>query len=296
MTLHVITGRGATAARTALLLAAGGERVRIVSRTGGGPDHPLVEKVAADATDTDRLTELLTGAVTLINCAAPAYDRWPQDFPPLAASLLAAVRRTGARYVMLGNLYGYGPVDGPLHPGLPLKAAGPKGRVRAAVWEQAAAAGVPVTEVRAGQFYGAGAVSVFTLMVVRPVLAGAPALVPQEVDLPHSYSSIGDTARTLVAAARDERAFGRAWHAPVVTPSLRELAGRLAGLAGAPAPRIEQLSGREVALLALTAPFWGELHETLFMPGVPQLSDHSETEAVLGVGATPVDQVLAEML
>lgn len=296
MTTHVIVGRGATASRTALLLAEDGERVRMVSRTGGGPDHPLVERVAADATDTDRLTELSEGADTLFTTAAPPYHLWPEQFPILSASLLRAVTRTGAAYVMLGNLYAYGPVSGPLTPDSPLAATGPKGRARARVWEEAVASGVTVTEVRAGQFYGAGAFSVFSLMVQRQVMEGRLALVPQELDLPHSYSAIGDTARTLVAVSRDARAFGRAWHAPTSTLSVRELAVRLAGLTGAPAPRLEVLTERDLTLLGLTEPFWGEMHEVLTKPGHPFVVDYSETEKVLGVSATPVDDVLREVI
>ncbi|GII00735.1 NAD-dependent epimerase [Planobispora takensis] len=296
MTFHVIIGAGAAAARTALLLAAEGERVKILSRSGAGPDHPLVEKVSADAGDADRLTGPLEGAATLFGCAAPPYHRWPQEFPALADGMLTAAARTGVPYVMLGNLYGYGLVDGPVRPELPLRATGPKGSLRARLWQEAAASGVRVTEVRAAQFYGAGAVSVFSLMVQPRVLAGALALVPQEPDLPHSYSSIGDTARTLVAASRDDRSWGRAWHVPAVTPSARELAARLAVLAGAPVPRLEQLTERDLALLALTDPFWAELGEVLETPGLPYVSDFTDTEKLLGLTATPVDEVLAELL
>ncbi|SDI52287.1 NAD-dependent epimerase/dehydratase family protein [Nonomuraea jiangxiensis] len=296
MRFQVIVGRGAAASKTALLLAEDGERVRMISRTGGGPEHPLVERVAADATDADRLTELAEGADTLFTTAAPAYHTWPEQFPALSAALLTAVRRTGVRYVMLGNLYAYGPVDGPIRPDFPLAATGPKGRSRARVWEEAAASGVRVTEVRAGQFYGAGAYSVFSLMVRRQVLDGTLVLVPQELDVPHSYSAIGDTARTLVAASRDEQAYGRAWHVPTATLSVRELAGRLAELAGAPRPRMEQMTERDLALLALTAPFWAEMHEVLTKPGRPFVVDWSETEKILGVGATPADDVLREMI
>ncbi|WBB63758.1 NAD-dependent epimerase [Streptomyces sp. WMMC500] len=296
MTTHVIVGRGATASKTALLLAEDGERVRMLSRTGGGPDHPLVERIAADATDTDRLTELTEGADTLFTTAAPPYHLWPEQFPVLSASLLSAVRRTGAAYVMLGNLYAYGPVAGPITPHFPLAATGPKGRARARVWEEAAASGVKVTEVRAAQFYGAGAFSVFSLFVQRQTLEGRPALVPQPLDVPHSYSAIADTARTLVAASRDERSYGRAWHAPTSTLSVRELATRLAALAGAPEPRMEELTERDISLLALTAPFWAEMHEVLEKPGHPYVIDYSETEKTFGVTATPADDVLGEVV
>ncbi|MEV1242928.1 NAD-dependent epimerase/dehydratase family protein [Nonomuraea sp. NPDC049750] len=296
MTFHVIVGRGATASKTALLLAGDGERVRMISRTGGGPEHPLIDRVAADATDTDRLTELTEGADTLFTTAAPPYHTWPEQFPILSASLLTAVQRTGPAYVMLGNLYAYGPVDGPITPDFPLAAAGPKGRARARVWEEAASSGVKVTEVRAGQFYGAGAFSVFSLMVQRHVLEGRLVLVPQELDVPHSYTAIGDAARTLVAASRDDQAYGRAWHAPTSTLSVRELAGRLAELAGAPEPRMEEMTERDLTLLAYTEPFWGEMHEVLTKPGHPFVVDYAETEKILGVSATPVDDVLREVI
>ncbi|MET7338857.1 NAD-dependent epimerase [Nonomuraea sp. NPDC005650] len=296
MKFHVIVGRGATASKTALLLAEDGERVRMISRTGGGPDHPLVERVAADAADTDRLTELAEGADTLFTTAVPPYHAWPEQLPILSASLLTAVRRSGAAYVMLGNLYAYGPVDGPITPDLPLAATGPKGRARARAWEEAAASGVKVTEVRAAQFYGPGAFSVFSFTVQRPVLEGRLALVPQELDVPHSYSAIDDTARTLVAASRDEQAYGRAWHAPTSTLSVRELAGRLAELAGAPEPRLEEMTERDLTLLSFTDPLWGEMHEVLIKPGHPFAVDFAETEKILGVRATPVDDVLRRLI
>lgn len=133
-------------------------------------------------------------------------------------------------------------------------------------------------------------------MVQGQVLGGRPVLVPQPLDVPHSYSAIGDTARTLVAASRDEQSYGRAWHAPTATLSVRELATRLAALAGAPGPRLDELTERDIALLALTDPFWAELHEVLVKPGHPYVVDYTETEKVLGVPATPVDEVLREVL
>ncbi|WP_328980361.1 NAD-dependent epimerase/dehydratase family protein [Streptomyces canus] len=296
MKSHVIVGRGAAASKTALLLAEDGERVRMISRTGGGPDHPLIDKVTADATDTDRLTELTEGADTLFTTAAPPYHLWPEQFPILSGSLLSAVKRTGAAYVMLGNLYAYGPVSGPITPDFPLAATGPKGRTRARAWEEAAASGVKVTEVRAAQFYGAGAFSVFSLMVQRQVLEGKLVLVPQELDVPHSYSAIGDTARTLVAASRNEQAYGRAWHVPTSTLSVRELAVRLAELAGAREPRMEEMTERDLTLLAFTEPFWAEMHEVLTKPGHPFVIDYSETEKILGVSATSANDVLREVI
>ncbi len=296
MPFHVIVGRGATAQTTTRLLTETGDRVRMVSRSGAGPEHPLVERIALDANDSERLAELTEGAATLFNCAMPAYHTWPQAVPPLYGSILAAVERTGAVYVMLGNLYGYGPVDGPLTEDHPLAATGPKGEVRARMWREAKAAHdagrVRVTEVRAAQFIGAGAVSVFTLMVQPKVLAGQLALVPAALDTPHAYTSIEDAARALVAVARDERSLGQAWHAPVIVHSVREVAARLADLAGVAAPRLAEMSDRELTLLGLTDPFWNEMHETHHMSHRPFVVDSSRIESAFGLTATTLDEVL----
>src|SRR6266508_1496565 len=114
MSLHVIVGAGQVGSTTATLLAEQGERVRLVSRRGSGPTHPAIERVAADATDAERLSALADGAAALYNCANPLYHRWLTDWPPLASSLLTAAERSGAVLVSASNLYGYGPVDGPI--------------------------------------------------------------------------------------------------------------------------------------------------------------------------------------
>ena len=44
MSLHVIVGAGAVGSATARLLAAQGHQVRIISRSGSGPDHPAIER------------------------------------------------------------------------------------------------------------------------------------------------------------------------------------------------------------------------------------------------------------
>ncbi|MGW4213329.1 NAD-dependent epimerase/dehydratase family protein [Lentzea sp. NPDC004789] len=300
MSVHVIIGRGATAHATALLLAESGDEVKVVSRTGGGPDLPRVTRIALDAGDATALAEVAAGATTIINCAMPAYHTWPQTVPPLFGAILSAAERTGATYVMLGNLYGYGPVDGPLTEDLPLAATGPKGLVRARMWLEAKAAHdagrVRVTEVRAGQFIGPGAFSTFTALVLPRVLAGHLAVVPAALDTPHSYTSVGDAARALHTVARDERALGQPWHAPVVVASVRTVATRLAELADAPPPRLAEMTDRELALLGATAPLWDELWETHHMSHRPFVVDASRIEQTFGLTATPLDEVLTATL
>lgn len=138
--------------------------------------------------------------------------------------------------------------------------------------------------------------SLFSLLVAGPVRAGRPVLVPAELDHRHSFSAIGDVARTLVAVARDDRSWVRPWLAPAITATMRELATRFASLAGAPEPGLATTTDREVTLLGLTDPFWPELFETRFMDTGRFLVDAGETERTFGLAASDVEDVLREML
>ncbi|MEW2416267.1 NAD-dependent epimerase/dehydratase family protein [Streptomyces sp. NPDC046866] len=316
MGLHVIAGAGAIGTATARQLAASGERVRIITRSGGGPEHPLVERVAADVTDTAAVAALLDGARTLYNAAAPAYQHWRTAFPPLAASLLAAAEKAGTDLVILGNVYGYGYGYGhgsgrgdaqgrggaaALTPDLPLRPVSDKGRVRAAMWQEALAAHgagrVRAAEVRASDFLGATAVGLLPLMVVPAVLAGEEVAAPIALDAPHAWSYVEDVARTLIAVAARDDTWGRAWHVPSTSElSARELMARLADLAGAPAPRLRTMTPQELAAAVAVDELMAELPEMAYLYDRPLRLDASDTERLLGVRATAPDTVLRELL
>jgi nucleoside-diphosphate-sugar epimerase len=297
MPLQIVIGAGSTGFATASQLAEGGEQVRLISRRGRGPAHPLVDLVAADALDVDRLSALTRGAATVFNCAMPAYDRWPTDWPPLAHSLLTAAERAGANYVMLGNLYGYGHVDGSFTEDLPMAPTTVKGRVRAQMWNDALAAyksgRVRVSEVRASDFLGAGAVSLYTLAVLPAILTGERAAYPADLDAPHSWTGTEDAARTLIAASRSERSWGRAWHVPSITSSVGELTQRFAQMAGTGPSKLERVSALEFDTLSAANPIFAEVREVLYLlEGFREL-DSKVTQRELGLEPSPIDDVVA---
>ena len=300
MPFHVIVGAGAVAVAAARRLADAGDEVRLVSRRATAPAHERITPVALDATDADALTELSRGAATIFNCAAPEYSSWPKALPPLFRAVLEAAERSSTDYVMLGNLYGYGPADETITEDTPLAATGPKGRVRAQMWQEAlkahAEGRVRATEVRAGQFLGPGVISIFSLTVQANVLAGQLALVPSELDTPGCFTTLDDAAGALVAvAAGGEQSWGRAWHAPITVTTVRDIATRLAALADAPAPRLATMNDRELALLSLISPLWGELEETRYMTHRPFVVDSGRIEAAFGLKPEPLDEALRQL-
>jgi nucleoside-diphosphate-sugar epimerase len=297
MAKHVIVGAGGVGSATALLLAERGEQVRIVTRHGSGPDHPAIEKVTADATDAERLTEITAGAGALYNCASPLYHQWFTDWPPLAAAFLTAAERTGAVYAAMSNLYGYGPVDGPITPQLPVAATHPKLRLRAEMWNDMLAAQhagrIRAVEVRASDYIEAN--SLLSTVIGTAVLAGRRAYVPGPLDVPHSWTSIHDCARTLVAVAADERAYGQVWFVPT-SPALtmRQLATRFAQVNGAPRARLTAIPYPVMWTAGLFTPLIRELRTTRYQFTRPFVIDASATTDAFGLKPTPLDEALRD--
>ncbi|GGN37783.1 NAD-dependent epimerase [Streptomyces kronopolitis] len=296
MSLYVVIGFGPAGAATARLLVERGESVRVITRSGRSPE-PGIEHIALDATDSERLSESAQGAAALINCAGPPYHRWVREWPPLSSSLCAAAEATGAVLVMLGNLYGYGPVDGPMTEELPLAATGPKGRVRAAVWEQALKlheqGRIKAVELRPSDFFGPGVTDGGHLAgrVMPALLHGKPVSAFGDPDAPHSWSYLPDVARALVEVAGAEQAWGRAWHVPTEPAlSVREMVDRLAAQAGVGPVAVRRLSPAVLGIASLFSPLLREMKEIRYQFDRPFTADASAYEAAFAVRATPLDE------
>ena len=299
--MQLVIGAGAVGTATARLLSERGDDVRLVTRSGGGPEHPAIERVAADATDGDALARLAAGATAIYSCAGPAYPRWATDWPPLAAGLLRAAETSGAVLVTTGNLYGYGAVDGPMTEDLPLRPNSEKGRVRVRIWEQALAAHlagrIRTAEVRGSDYLGAGAVSPMTVLVLPKVLVGKRASVPADLDAPHSWTYTGDVARTLVAVASEQSSWGRAWHVPTGPPrSFREVAARATELAGLPGPLLSAMPYPVLWIGGLFDPTARAVRETQYQFRGPFVLDSTAATEAFGISPAALDDVLRETI
>jgi nucleoside-diphosphate-sugar epimerase len=297
MALFVVVGAGPVGRETARLLAAEGHEVRLISRGGAAPDGAGVSGAALDARDGQGLARVGAGAEAIFMCAMALYTRWPTDFPPIMDGVVAAAESVGARLIVLGNIYGYGKdAPSPLTTATPMNPTSVKGRVRTAMWEQALGSAVPAIEVRASDYLGDGAGSLFTLTTLPLLLAGKPAALPGALDALHPWSFTKDVARTLVAASRYSGDWGRAFHAPSQHASVRNLAVRFAALGGAPLPDLRALTDEDVAALARDDAFMREILEMVYLFKQPSILDASDTERLLGVYASSLDTMIEDTL
>ena len=298
MTTHLIVGAGTIGSLVARRLADEGHDVRHVSRRGTGPSHSSIERVAADASDRAALLQLARGVTTIFNCANPLYHRWETDWPPIADSILGAAEANGADLVTLGNLYVYGQPVAAMSPLDPLNAQYEKARVRITMWENALRANnegrLRATEVRASDYIGPGAQSALGDRVVPRIVAGKSCWMLGDLDAPHSWTYTDDVARTLVACATSESAWGRAWHVPTnPARSSRQAIDDLADAAGLAHVKVSAIPRSALRVIGLFNPVVRELPTTLYQFESPFIIDDAETRSAFGIEPTPWADALA---
>jgi nucleoside-diphosphate-sugar epimerase len=299
MAFHVVIGKGPAGVATTRLLAQRGHRVRVISRTGG-VSHGSVEHHTLDvATQTDELINLTAGANAIYNCGGPPYHRWTDDWPPFAEALLVAAEKARAVLVLTGNLYAYGPTDGPMTEDLPLAAHTAKGRVRAQVWQTALQrhrdGRVRVVEARSSDFIGPDVTAGGHLAerVVPALLRGRRPRVLGNPDAVHSWTYVPDVARALVRLAEDDRAWGRAWHVPTSAPySTQAAVEHMCRIAGVTPVRASATPWWLLRGLGLFSPTLRELPELSYQFDRPFIIDSTAYSSTFGAEPTSADRAL----
>ena len=292
MDTHLVVGAGPVGTTVARRLLADGHRVRVVTRSGSGPEG--AERFSADAADVARMADLADGTVAIYNCVNPTYSRWEQDWPPVAAALLAATEASGAVLATVGNLYGYGRVDAPMTEQTPLAATGHKGRVRNAMWRDALAAHeagrIRTFEVRGSDYLGGN--SMLSYVVTPALRKGRRAFVPADLDVPHTWTCTEDVAALLVTGVYDERAWGRAWHVPSNDPlSVRQLTAIAAEQLGV-TPKLATMPSSVLWVAGLVNPMAKELRETQHQFRHPFVLDSTAAQETFGLAPTPMAEAV----
>ena len=112
MTGTVVFGDGQVGHPLVEQLVIQGHDVVAVNRNGEGA-FAGARVVGGDATDPSFTTSVCAGADVVYFCLnAMNYERWTEEFPPLQRGVLDGATASGARLVVLDNLYAYGPPHG----------------------------------------------------------------------------------------------------------------------------------------------------------------------------------------
>jgi nucleoside-diphosphate-sugar epimerase len=302
--LHVIYGGGPVGTAVSEILAAQGKPVRVVTRSGARKHFPLeVDVTRGDATDPADARRVCAGATHVYNCTNPAdYHRWPEQFPPLQRGVLEGAAAVGAKLIVMENLYVYGPHGGtPMTEDTPMRGRGLRSTTRVRMTEELFAAHrsgkVRAASVRASDLFGPHVTeSLVGERFFGPILVGKPAQLFANLDVPHSASYICDVGQALVNVGTDDRALGRAWHAPnAPAVPLREFA-RILGAEAGLAPQLQALprlvTRAMLPLLGIFTPPLRGLEENMYIGYEPYIVDHSQYAQLFGNHATPLAEAI----
>ena len=292
MSHYVIVGAGPVGRETARLLAEEGHSVILTSRNAGSLNAGDVRTVSSDATDAAQLAVLSKGADAIFMCAMAAYHRWPTDFFPIMDGTVKAAEQVGARLLVVGNVYGYGAAAvSPLTADLEPDPTTRKGTTRHIMWQRALRSNVPALEVRASDYLGKGAVAYFSLLALPSLLKNEPVAFLGDPDVAHAWSFTKDTARTLIAASRFTGKWGRAFHVPSQSASVRELVRRFAVALKIDVPDLLRLTSADLEGIGFS-----EGIEMSYLFEKPLLLDAGDTEKLLGVAASSLDTMVSDTL
>jgi nucleoside-diphosphate-sugar epimerase len=272
----IVGATGGIGSETARVLIERGWTVRALNRNPQDAAQRFawlgaVEWVAGDAMNPDDVSAAAAGTNIVVHAANPAgYRNWKGLALPMLESSIAAAKAAGARLVLPGTLYNFGPDSFPLvSEATPQRPETRKGRIRVAMEERLKAAareGVRVLIVRAGDFFGPRAGnSWFSQGLVKPGRPLRSVTYPGKREVGHAWAYLPDLAETIVRLLEREPElqrfdvfhFGGHWFDRGV--GMAEATRRAAGLPGAPIRRFPWW------LIYLLAPFVETLREMLEM-------------------------------
>ncbi|QAY76544.1 NAD(P)H-binding protein [Sphingosinicella sp. BN140058] len=302
----IVGARGGIGGETARALVRHGWQVRAFARTAPAAPDSGFEWIEGDARDRAAIVRAAAGARIIVHAVnPPGYRGWAKLVLPMIDNSIAAARASGARILLPGTIYNYGPDAWPLlQPGSPQHPATRKGRIRVALeqrLEAAASEGVRTAILRAGDFFGANAGNNwFSQGVVTPGKPVRALSYPGRPGVGHAWAYLPDLAETFARIADVEQRlppFARYHFAGHHDASGTEMVQAIAAALGRPDLPVRRFPWW---LLRLAAPF----NETLRELGeMRPLWDHdirldnADLIALLGAEPhTPLDEAVAETL
>jgi nucleoside-diphosphate-sugar epimerase len=203
-TVLVLGATGGIGGEVARQLRDAGWNVRALKRGGAPADSQGIEWVGGDAMSAGDVLAAAQGVQVIVHAVnPPGYRRWSELVLPMLHNTILAAKAVGARIVLPGTVYNFGPDAFPvLREDSPQRPVTRKGAIRVEMERRLRAAseeGVPVIIVRAGDFFGPKAGNNwFSQGLVKPGQAVAAVSNPARAGVGHQWSYLPDVARTMV--------------------------------------------------------------------------------------------------
>ncbi len=307
-TALVIGATGGIGGEVARALQARGWRVRALHRD---PERvraadPSFDWVKGDALNEASVVRAAEGARAVVHGAnPPGYRNWKGLALPMLDSTIAAAAASGARVLLPGTVYNFGPDAGDaVDETAPQNPTTRKGAIRVAMERRLEAAtreGVRTLVVRAGDFFGPHAGNNWLAQGMLPMPGPVKRVFdPGRAGVGHAWAYLPDLAETMVRLLEreDEFAdfevfhFGGNWFED--NHAFADAVRRAAGRPDAPIHRFPWL------MVHALAPFnetFREMREMIYLWRRPlRLRDSKLRRFLRGVPETPLDVALRATL
>ncbi|NTG74277.1 SDR family NAD(P)-dependent oxidoreductase [Agrobacterium rhizogenes] len=306
-TALVLGATGGIGGAVARELAARGWRIRALNRNAAeaARRESGFNWIQGDAMQASDVLKAAHGVDVIVHAVnPPGYRNWGQLVLPMLDSTIAAARAVGARIVLPGTVYNFGPDVLPdVTEDSPQRPRTRKGAIRVEMERRlkvAAENGTPVIIVRAGDFFGEHAGNSWLAQGI--VKAGKPVTsvsYPGRAGIGHQWAYLPDVAETMIRLIEK----GNALPAFAVYHMRGHWDGDGRQMIGA----IERVVGHRVKVkafpwwvLPLAAPFvplMKELREMRYLWSVPLQMRNDRLLAVLGEEPhTPIDAAMKASL
>jgi nucleoside-diphosphate-sugar epimerase len=308
----VLGATGGIGSEVAAALARNGWEVRALHRNVAAAQQRYrmargISWVAGDVMRQSEVVEAARGASVIVHAVnPPGYRNWAGLVLPMLSSTITAARTVGARVVLPGTIYNYGPDSFPdLREDSPQNPLTRKGAIRAEMerrLREASASGVRSLVVRAGDFFGpAAGNNWFSQGLVKPGRPVRAITYPgRRPGLGHSWAYLPDLADAMVRllelegklGAFETFHFGGHWDADgtQIVDAIRRVTGN------------SRLPVRKFpwAVVALTSPFvtlFREMMEMRYLWEEPLRLSNERLLRVLGAEPhTPLDGAVRDTL
>lgn len=300
-------GIGGTLARE---LRSRGWQLRALNRRAAEqPAQPGLQWVQGDAMNAAEVRAAAEGAQLIVHAVnPPGYRRWAELVLPMLSHSIAAARDSGARLLLPGTVYNFGP-DAYVHPheDAPQHPLTRKGAIRVQMeqaLQQAAENGVRSLLVRAGDYFGPEAANNwFSQCLVQPGRVPSVLRYPGREGVGHQWAYLPDVARSMAALLEREAElpalarFHMQGHWDFDGRQMMLSIARVLERAGARAPRLGRFPWWLATLAAPLVPTFNELREMRYLWEQPLRMDNGRLCALLGQEPhTPLDDAVQATL